>query len=193
MDLVTASARDKRQGWMAAIALSLVATFVAQPAIAAAVQAVKVQGKVKVADTDGDSIESETIDSLGLLGAEGAPEGAIKTQMFAGGTGLLGTGDCDTNAPPTDRPNTVTVPAAEDTIITGIIITGTDAKVTVTAPDLDPIIGPFPVANFRADANTPNVFVGLGTGLTVSPSELVFTCTGLAGGGGEGDFVILGQ
>ena len=79
------------------------------------------------------------------------------------------------------------------TIITGIILTGTDAKVGVAAPDLDSLIGPGAVNEFRADENTPNVFIGLGNGLTVFPSELVFTCTGLNGGAGEGNYTLLGQ
>jgi hypothetical protein len=197
VDLFEPTRRDTRKAWLSAIALCVVATFVAQPAIAQAVQNVRVKGAVKVKDSTGVNIESEGVGSgagntLGLLGAEGSG-GAVATRVFAGGTGLMGTGDCDDNNAPPDRPNVVTVDAGADTIITAIIITGTDASVAVTAPDLNPLIGPGPVANFRADATTPNVFVGLGTGLTVSPSELVFTCTAIGGGAGEGDFVILGQ
>ena len=186
MDLLESVRRDRRQTWIAVIALGLIVTLVAQPAIAAAVQAVRVKGAVKVKDSTGDNLESEAIASLGLLGAEGAPDGALKVQNFAGGGGLLGAGECDGTNPA--RPATVTVPAGADTIVTAIIVTGAGTSVSVSAPDLDPLIGAGPVATFETTAGSPQVFVGLGNGLTVSPSELVFACAG-----GTGEFVILGQ
>jgi hypothetical protein len=82
----------------------------------------------------------------------------------------------------------VTIAASQTTIITAIIVTGSDATVGVAAPDLDTLIGPGDVVEFTVNAANPQVFVGLGNGLTVFPSELVFTCTG-----SNGQFVVLGQ
>lgn len=174
-----------------AIALATVIALLAPPIAQAAVQAVRVKGAVKVKDSTGDNIDAKDIGGLGLFSAPGS-DGALATRTFAGGGGLLGTGDCTANAT-TSRPNVYTVDANPETIITAVIVTGTDAKVAVTAPALNNTIGPFPVANFQTTAENPNVFVGLGNGLTVTPSELVFTCTGADGGDGSGDFVILGQ
>lgn len=58
----------------------------------------------------------------------------------------------------------------------------------MAAPDLDQLIGPGPVVNFSTTAENPNEVVAFGNGLTVFPSELVFTCTG-----GSGNYVILGN
>lgn len=197
MDLNTVSRREKRNAFFAAIAIGLIAMLVAAPVVSAAVQRVRVKGAVKVKggpvklkDTDGDRFDTKAIGPLGALEAPGS-KGALDVRMFAGGTGFLGTGDCTVAEDP--RPNTQTVAAGQERIITGIIVTGTDAVVSVTAPSLNPVIGPGPVSEFRANAENPNVFVGLGTGLTVFPSELVFTCTGEGGGDGDGNFVLLGQ
>lgn len=187
--------RDKRRSFLGAIAVASVVMLIGAPVVQAAVQTVKVRGAVKVKGTNNVPIESEALAGLGLLDAEGSA-GAIAVRNFAGGGGFLGTGDCTAAAgTATDpRPNTVTVAAGADTIITGIIITGDDANVSVSAPDLANVIGPGPVNTFSTTQQNPNVFIGLGNGLTVSPAKLVFTCTGDGGtGDGSGNFTILGQ
>jgi hypothetical protein len=198
LDLTDVSKRDKKQAFFGAIAIALVIAVVAPPAVQAAIQRVRVKGPVnaKIWDSQKNTVRSEGAgagagNTLGLLGAEGS-DGALHVQTFGGGGGLLGTGDCTADAA-TSRPNTVTVAANADRVVTAIIITGTDAAVSVRAPDLDDLIGPFPVNTFLTTAQNPNVFVGLGNGLTVSPSELVFTCTAAGGGDGSGNFTILGQ
>lgn len=188
------SRREKMKALFGAIALATVIALLAPPIAQAAVQAVRVKGAVKIKESTGDNLDAKDLGTLGELGAPGS-DGALAVRTFAGGGGLLGTGDCtEAFGQPTDvRPNTTIVEASQDTIITGIIIAGSDAKVSVTAPDLDSIIGPGPVVNFQTTANDQNVFVGLGNGLSVYPSELVFKCTGADGGDGSGNYVILGQ
>lgn len=188
--------KTHRKTWLGVVAAIAAVALIGAPVAQAAIQKVKVTGKVnvKIADTNGVAIESKSVPDLGLLGAPGTA-GALAVRNYAGGGGLLGTGDCTAteDIPAGDRNNSTTIAADATTIITGIIVTGTDAKVGVAAPDLDSLIGPGAVNEFRADENTPNVFVGLGNGLTVFPSELVFTCTGLNGGAGEGNYTLLGQ
>jgi hypothetical protein len=170
--------RDMRQTWVIAIVAIAVLFVAGMPAVQAAAQKVKVQGKV-------GNLDAKKVPAMGLLDAPGS-NGAVAVRNYAGGGGLLGTADCTEAADP--RPNTLSIPANRNTIITAIIVTGTAANVAVSAPDLDPLIGPGPVVTFQANATNPNVFVGLGNGLTVFPSRLVFTCTG-----GAGNFVVLGQ
>jgi hypothetical protein len=194
VELYESSRRETRRTW--ALALVFVAAiFVAgAPVVQAAAQAVRVTNtpSVKIKDTSNGRINSQPVPDMGALDAPGST-GAVDVRTFAGGTGFLGTGDCDLNDVPPDRPNELTVPAGEKTIITGIIVTGDDANVAVTAPELVPIIGPGPVANIRSTTTAPNAFIGLGNGLTVTPSRLVFECTAVGGGAGSGDFVLLGQ
>jgi hypothetical protein len=185
VDQLGVARRESRQTWFIAV-IAIATLFIAgTPVVEAAVNATKIKGKVKVADSTGGTIDAKNVPDMGLLDAPGS-NGALAVRNFAGGGGLLGTGDCTEAADP--RPNSVTVPANANTVITAIIVTGTAANVAVSAPDLDPLIGPGPVVTFQANESNPNVFVGLGNGLTVTPSELVFTCTG-----GSGNFVILGQ
>ncbi len=194
MESVESSVRSTRKTWLVVVAGIAAIALIGAPVVQAAIQSVRVKGKVKIAGTNGQTISASPIGDMGVLGAPGS-DGAVDVRTFGGGGGLLGTGDCtaSVNPPAGDRPNSTTVPAAPDTIITGIIVTGTDAKVAVTAPALNSLIGPGAINEFRADANTPNVFVGLGNGLTVSPAPLTFTCFGWAGGAGSGNYTILGQ
>lgn len=195
MDQVHEIRREKRKTFLASIAAASVVMLIGAPIVQAATSTVRVKGPVKIKDSTGLNIESEVVEPLGLLDAEGSG-GAVAVRNFAGGGGLLGTGDCTAAAgTATDpRPNTVTVNAGEDTIITGIIITGPDANVSVSAPDLAAAIGPGPVNTFSTTAENPHIFIGLGTGLTVSPAKLVFKCTGDDGSAdGSGNFTILGQ
>ncbi|MGH2786625.1 MAG: hypothetical protein ACRDJV_01780 [Actinomycetota bacterium] len=186
MELYESSRRETRRTW--ALALVFVAAiFVAgAPVVQAAAQAVRVTNtpSVKIKDTSNGRINSQNIGKLGLFDAPGS-NGAVDVRTFGGGGGLLAAGDCHAGSP---RPATATIPASNSTVITALIITGTDATVQVDAPELDPAIGPNPVVQFRVDAGTPQTFVGLGNGLTVTPSSLVFTCVGT-----NGEFAVLGQ
>jgi hypothetical protein len=173
-----AARRDKRSTWALAVVLIGVLFVAGIPVVEAASQ------KVRVTDSKGGNVDSAEVPPLGLLDAPGST-GALATRAFAGGGGLLGTAACD---PANPRGNTATVAASETTIVTALILTGNNAALSVSAPDLDPLIGPGPVVTFQTNANNPNEVVALGNGLTVFPSELVFTCTG-----GDGNFVILGQ
>src|SRR5919106_381198 len=114
-----------RQTWVIAIVAIAVLFVAGMPAVQAAAQKVKVQGKV-------GNIDAKRVPAMGLLDAPGS-SGAVAVRNYAGGGGLLGTGDC-TEAPD-PRPNTLSIPADRNTIITGIIVTGTAANVAVAAPD----------------------------------------------------------
>ena len=191
------SVRSTRKTWLIVVAGIAAIALIGAPVVQAATQSVRVKGtvtvkgKVKIVDTNGQTISASPVADMGLLGAPGS-NGAVDVRTYGGGGGFYGTGDCTADAT-TSRPNTTTVPAGADNVITGILISGTNAKVTVRAPDLEPTIGPFPVQNFRTNADTPNASIALGNGLSVFPSELVFTCTGWDGGDGSGDYVIIGQ
>lgn len=187
MDLFTASRREKRQTFFAAIAISLMVMLVGAPVVEAATQAVKVKNKpkVKIQDSDGDVIESEVIDDMGLLAAEGS-DGAIAVRNFAGGGGFLGAADCTT----TQADGLANVVTVSNAIVTGLILTGNDARVTVTSDAIGS--GQLPLLRLRANANNPNEFVGLGNGLTAT-APLTFTCTADGGGEGDGNLVVLGQ
>jgi hypothetical protein len=170
--------RDMRQTWVIAIAL-LAAIFLAgMPVVDAATRNVKVKGAVKVKDSTGDNLDSRDIGELGELGAPGS-SGALAVRTFGGGGGFLGSRACGAG--------TLEIPARPNnpTIITGIIMGGV-GSLAIDAPDLGPIVQ-HPVVTLETNASHPNEFVGLGNGLTVTPSSLTFTCTG------TGSFVVLGQ
>jgi hypothetical protein len=189
MELYDVSRRETRRTWAIALTL-LVAIFIAgAPVVEAATQAVKVTNTpaVKIKDTKNGQIDAAAVGSgdqggLGLLNAP-ASKGAVAVRTFGGGGGLINAIDCNAGTP---RPNTTTVGANNRKVITGILFTGTDATVDVDAPALGAL--GVDILKFRANAANPNVFVGLGNGLTVTPGNLVFTCTGT-----DGEFVILGQ
>ena len=179
MEMTSLSRREKSKSLIAAIAVGLMVMLVGAPVVQAAVQTVKVKGAVKTADTNGDAIESEVIEDMGLLQAEGSA-GAIAVRNFAGGGGFLGAGDC-TATTADGRPNFVEV---SNVIVTGIIATGTDATIGVQST----AVGPIDLLKFRVNASHPNEFIGLGNGLTAT-APLKFTCVD----GGTGEFVVLGQ
>lgn len=186
MDLMESARRERRSTWVALIAVAAAIALLAPPAVEAATQKVKVKGPVKIKDSSGDTINAATVPGMGLFDASGS-SGALDVSVFAGGGGLLGTGDCDSNDTPPSRPNEQTIPADPNTVITGFLLAGPDANLSVSAPSLDPIIGPGAVITFHTTASNQNLVAALPTGLTVTPSELVFECTG------DGNFVILGQ
>jgi hypothetical protein len=188
---VESTKRGTRKTLAVVVAGVAAIALIGAPVVQAATQKVKVTGKVKIAASNGQTISASPVADMGLLSAPGS-NGAVDVRTYGGGGGFYGTGDCTADAT-TSRPNTTTVEAGADNVITGILVTGTNARVSVRAPDLDSLIGPFPVQNFRTDATSPNFSVALGNGLSVFPSQLVFTCTGWDGGDGSGDYVIIGQ
>lgn len=195
MELYESSRRETRRTWALALTF-VVAIFIAgAPVVQAAVQRVRVTNtpSVKIKDTGSGRINSQAVPNLGddALGVPGS-SGAVDVRTFGGGGGLIAAGDCDGDDTD-DRASEVTVEADPKKIITALILTGDDANLAVSAPNLTPIIGPEPVANFRSTTAAPNAFIGLGNGLTVQPANLVFECTAVGGGAGSGDFVILGQ
>ena len=188
MEMTSLSRREKSKSLLAAIAVGLLVMLVGAPVVEAATQKVEVKGSVKVSgienavkvkDSNGDAVESEVIEDMGLLQAEGS-DGAIAVRNFAGGGGFLGAGDC-TATTADGRPNFVEV---SNVIVTGIIATGTDATIGVQST----AVGPIDLLKFRVNASHPNEFIGLGNGLTAT-APLKFTCVD----GGTGEFVVLGQ
>ena len=179
MEMTGLSRREKSKSLLAAIAVGLMVMLVGAPVVEAATQKVEVKGKVKIVDSDGSNFESEVIEDMGLLQAEGS-SGALAVRNFAGGGGFLGAGDC-TATTADGRPNFVEV---SNVIVTGIIFTGTDAQIGVQSS----AVGPIDLLKWRVNASNPNLFVGLGNGLTAT-APLKFTCVD----GGTGEFVILGQ
>jgi hypothetical protein len=179
------SRREKFKALAGALALACIVVVLGPPAVQAATQAVKVKGNVKIVGTDGTPIESEVIPPMGLLQAEGS-DGALAVRTFAGGGGFLDAGDC-TATTEDGLPNEVDI---SNSIITGIILTGTDGKIAVTSAAIGG--GTLPLVDFRVNEANPNEFVGLGNGLTLT-APLTFSCTGEGGGDGDANFVLLGQ
>lgn len=181
MELFEGGARQKRSIFLKVLAASLIAAVIAPPLAQAAVQAVKVRGAVKVKDTGGGRINASTVADMGLFEAAGST-GALDVRNFAGGGGVLGAADC-TETLADGLPNFV---ALRDTIVTGIIITGTNATYTATAQAFGNHA--LPLLNFSVDNANPEVFVGLGNGLTIT-TELKLTCTA----GNSGNLIVVGQ
>lgn len=185
------SARGERRRFMAAAVLVLMVGILAPPAVQAAAKAItvkRIKQAVKVGDTTGDPIESQAVPPLGTSQAPGSA-GALAVRTFAGGGGLIGLGDCNSGTP---IAGSLTVAANPDRKVTAIIITGDDTldgAIGVQAPTIVP--GGYRVVSFKVGAGT-NEFVGLGNGLTVTPSDLVFTCDTEAAGN-DTKFVLLGQ
>jgi len=188
VDLFETSRREKRQSFIVALALAVVVSLLAAPAVQAAIQRVRLAGgtaTVKIKDTAGGAVDAKRIPPMGLFDAQGS-SGAVAVRNFAGGGGFLGGIDC--TAAPTPQANTIAIPSGK--IVTGIIIGGTDAKVTITSDAIGG--GALPLMRLRASTANPNEFIGLGNGLTTT-DNLNFTCTGEAGGDGVGQVIILGQ
>ena len=186
--MLEVSGREKRRSFFTAIGVALMVMLVAAPIAQATHHAVKIKGAVKIKDSNGVKIESKVIPDMGLLQAPGSA-GAIATRTFAGGGGFLGAGDCTESTEPQlgPLPDVVSVSNA---IVTGIIITGTSGKVTVTSAAVGN--NQLPLSVFRVNAENPNEFVGLGNGLTAT-APLQFKGSGEDGGNGACNFVILGQ
>ena len=189
MDLFETSRREKRQSFAVAIALAVAVSLLAAPAVQAAIQRVKLAGgtaTAKVKDTAGGAIDSKSVPPMGLFDAEGS-NGAIAVRNFAGGGGFLGALDCGTDP---NEPQDEFFAVQPGSIVTGIILGGTDAKATIFT---DAIAGgALPLLRLRANAAHPNEFVGLGNGLTLT-DVLTVRCSGESNANGEGQVIILGQ
>ena len=180
MDLFETSRREKRQSFIVAIALAAVVSMLAAPVVQAAVQTVKIK------DTGGGTIDAKKIPAMGLFDAKGSG-GAIAVRNFAGGGGFLGAIDCGTDP---SEPQSEEFVGQAGSIVTGIILGGTDAKATIFSDAVGG--GALPLLRLRADANDPNEFVGLGNGLTLT-DNLTIRCTGESDPNGAGQVIILGQ
>ncbi|HYP25054.1 MAG TPA: hypothetical protein VEV43_15920 [Actinomycetota bacterium] len=187
MEPLAVTGREKRQTFLAAIAIALAVFIVGAPVVEAAISRVKLAGgtaTAKVKDSNGSTVESEPIADMGLTQAEGS-DGAIAVRNFAGGGGLLGAGDCTASTEPAQGPLPNTVTLSGGHIVTGIIITGT-GTVRITTQAVGQ--GQVPLANFVVNANHPNEFVGLGNGLSIT-TPLTFTGVD----GSACNFVVIGQ
>lgn len=178
MDLFDVSAKEKRSTFVKVLVACLMAAVLAPPLAQAAVTTIK--GTVKVKDSGGGRINSSAVADMGLFGAEGST-GAIDVRNFAGGGGFLGAADC-TETQADGLLNRVSV---QNAIVTGILITGTDATFTVTSDAVG--AGVLPLLNFTVSNQNPSFVAALPTGLTLTDA-LTFTCTGT-----KGNIVLLGQ
>jgi hypothetical protein len=179
---------------MAAAVLVLMVGILAPPAVQAAAKGIVVKNvkkPVKLADTTGDPLESQAIPPMGSTQSPGSA-GALAVRTFAGGGALLGAAAC---APAS---NQLTIQPGETKKVTAIIITGRGSQgviLDVQAPGLPGVPPGYKFLEFRAGDSNPNVFIGLGNGLTVHPAPLQFTCNnqGTFPADGSGQFVVLGQ
>ncbi|MFN2587158.1 MAG: hypothetical protein ABR613_03420 [Actinomycetota bacterium] len=137
----------------------------------------------KIRSSRGAPIESEAVGPMGIFQASGT-NGAVAVRTFAGGSGVLGAGDCTASREPAQGAlrNTVTLP--HGAVVTAIVVTGTGTVRMTTAA----LNSNLPLANFTVNAQNPNEVLSFGTGFT-APSEL--TLTGIDGT--NCNFVILGQ
>lgn len=188
MDLIDSGKRERRQSFVMALVLALVVSVLAAPVVEAAVTRIK--GTVNIKDSSGDAIDSQATGALGLFQAEGST-GAIAVRNFAGGGGFLGAADCNGA---TALPDTITLPSANGVgkIVTGVIVTGSDASAAVSSEQVDSLFGvpanaDFPVANITTTPENQTQTLSLGNGLTLT-APLKLKCNGT-----DGNIVVLGQ
>lgn len=130
--------------------------------------------------------------------------GAIDVKTYAGGGSFLGAGDCTTQTGGEDvvahggqgLENFVTVPGG--TIITALLVNGTDGQVKVTSANPGLVTIPA-LQRYRVTAEMPNVTAAFGNGLAINDA-LTFTGVSSTDNGvggddvnGECNFVVLGQ
>jgi hypothetical protein len=177
--------RAQRRTVFAVIGVLLLVWLVAAPIVQAQQRVRVVGGNLRnVARISNQLLDAQAIPAMGLFGAHGTTgnRGALSVRTFGGGGGFLGAGNCTPGTGPGNPlPNVVGV---ENSILTGIILTG-NGTVTVTAAAVGG--GNVPLANFEVNPQNPNVFVGLGNGLTVT-SVVTFT-----GSGTDCNYVLIGQ
>jgi hypothetical protein len=169
---------DKFKALVGAIALAIAVAVLVPPAVEAATQKIKGTVTAKVKDTRGGNINSKSIADQGLFDAPGS-SGALDVRTFGAGNGFLAGANC--LAPGSG--NVAVVPGGS--VITGIIITGTDANVDVQANALG---GGVPVIlQFETTPDNANVAFSLGNGLKAT-GQIRFTCNGA-----DGQVAIIGQ
>jgi hypothetical protein len=163
----------RRNAWTA-VGVLVAIIVLSAPIVQAQANRVRVQGPVKIQDSDGTTIESEAIGEMGLLRAPGS-DGALAVRTYPGGGGLLGAGDCTASTEPAQGPlsNVVTVPGGS--IVTGVLVTGT-GTVRITAAAVG--AGQVPLANVVVNQQNPNEVLALGTGLSATQPV---TFTGIDG------------
>jgi hypothetical protein len=199
--------REKRQMFVAAIGIALAVMVLAPPIVEAATQNVRVVNEPTVALKNGKAVQSRQLGAMGAIPNQPGqfPTKAISVANTAGGGGFYGVGFCDASTTvaesgDTGGDNRVIVPAAAPgnppNIVTGVIVgeqnpAAPPVNVTVKAPDLP--TGATPITGFGNSAEQPTTVAAFGTGLTVSPSRLVFECGGNAGPPNGASFVVLGQ
>ena len=226
MDPYEGLKREKRRAYGMAIVFAVLVSMVAAPAYSAAIQSVKArlynaqgnaikttsgavntkqQGDVgaKVKDTGGGAVESSpvTFDNAPFPPAGAESTGAIDVKTYAGGGSFLGAGDCtaatgagDIGAGGQGLPQTVDVPAG--TIITALLINGTDGQVKVRS-DLPALASLPAIQRYRVTNAQPNLAVAFGTGLAIT-DDLHFkginsADTGITETAGDCNFVVIGQ
>jgi hypothetical protein len=195
MDLQNTTRREKRQTFFIAIALAAAVMILAAPVVQASIQKVQIANtplpvKVtnpttkttsKIKDSAGHAIHSEPVPDMGLTGVPGSA-GAQDVRIYAGGTGLLGAGDCSTDTS-TGPSNVVVVPG--NRVITAFIMTG-NGEVDLTSAATGPVV----LSRFVTDAGTPNYALSLPNGLgTTAP----LTFTGVDDGAPNCQYVVLGE
>ncbi|MGH2736362.1 MAG: hypothetical protein ACRDKZ_12345 [Actinomycetota bacterium] len=163
---------DKLKTLLSAIVLAAIVLWIGQPAVEAATRAVRIKGAVKT------NHGSKPISDQGVFEAPGSKR-ALDVRTFGAGNGFLGAASCGGPLP-------ATTAAPGQSVVTGIIITGTDATVSVVADAL----GPFSVLEFKTTAENPNAAFSLGNGLkATAPIDFTISC----GAGTNGQVVLIGQ
>ena len=187
MDLLDNGKSERRSAFMLSLVIAIALSVLAAPVVEAAVT--RIRGTVNVKDSTGDAIDSQATGALGLFAAPGS-SGAIAVRNFAGGGGFLGAADCAAGG----LPDTITLPTSTGVgkVVTGIIVTGADAKASISSEQVDALLGvpegtDFPVANVTTTPENQTQFIGLGNGLSLT-APLKVKCTGTSG-----NIVVLGQ
>lgn len=185
MDLLDSGKRERRSAFVTALIAAIAVSVLAAPVVEAAVTKVSGTVTAKVKDSNGDAVESKVLNEAGAPGLEaGGSQGAIAVRTFGGGNSFGGAADCTTPPSQTDPlDNKITVPGGN--VITGVIMTGDNMNVRVTAQAVGG--GALPLLNFQTTPENPNTTVALGNGL-IATDNITFTCTE-----GTGNFVVIVQ
>jgi hypothetical protein len=228
VDLHDGFKRERRQTLVLALVLAVSVSVFAAPAAYSAVRSVKArlfnskgqaikttsgavntkqQGDVgsRTKDSGGGAVEASPVSftNAAIEPTGASSTGAIDVKTYAGGGSFLGAGDCTTAVGGADiggggqgLPNAVIVPGG--TIITALLVNGTDGQVKVTSANPG-LVGLPALQRYRVTAEMPNVTAAFGNGLAINDA-LTFTgvkSTDNGPGGddvdGECNFVVLGQ
>jgi hypothetical protein len=196
--------REKRQIFVAAMGIALAVMVLAPPIVEAATQNVRVVNDPQVTVKNGNTRQLGSFGAILPNQAGQFPKKALAVANTAGGGGFWGVGFCgaatdDAESNDTGSDNRVIVPAAAPgnppNIVTGVLLgefnaAAPESIVTVKAPTLP--TGAQPITGIGNTDEQPTTVASFGTGLTVSPSRLVFECGPESGANGA-SFVVLGQ